>query len=79
MPSDVAKSTVTSTPAAADNVTVILVAVLFSFDVDTSLIDKDGVPSSLVIVKVSDCDPPLIDDDAPETAVIETTAVSLAS
>ena len=42
----------TSLPAAAESVTVILLAVLFSLDVVTSLIDKDGVASSSVIVNV---------------------------
>ena len=52
MPFDVAKSTVTSLPDAADNVTVILVAVLLSSEVDTSLIDNDGVASSSTISRV---------------------------
>ena len=52
MPFDVAKSTVTSLPAAAESVTVMLVAVLFSLEVVTSLIDKEGVASSSVIVNV---------------------------
>ena len=42
----------TSLPAAADNVTVIFVAVLLSSDVVTSLIDNEGVASSSAIVKV---------------------------
>ena len=42
----------TSLPAAAESVTVMLVAVLFSLEVVTSLIDKEGVASSSVIVNV---------------------------
>ena len=52
MPFDVAKSTVTSLPDAADKVTVIFVAALLSSDVDTSLIDNDGVASSSTISRV---------------------------
>jgi hypothetical protein len=43
---------VTSLPAAAESVTVIFVEVLPSSEVETSLIDKDGVASSSVIVKI---------------------------
>ena len=42
----------TSLPAAAERGTVIFVAVLLSSEVETSFIDKDGVASSSVMVKV---------------------------
>ena len=42
----------TSLPAAAERVTVIFVAALLSSEVVTSLIDKEGVASSSVIVNV---------------------------
>ena len=49
MPFDVAKLTVTVNAEAVERVTVILVEVLLSSDVETSLIDKDGVSSSVIV------------------------------